>query len=258
MRKLLLSITSAIAIAVSGISLSFAQDDGPPNFVPVEMQVCNYNDGKNAGDFDDAMDKMLQWMEENDGAPYAAWKINKWYAGGTQDWDFLYLGAWPDGSTMGRDNQQYGATGEDAIEAFLDVADCPASLMFASLQAKAPAESDGQGDGFVLNISNCNVADGRDTWDAIAAMEAFAAYRDANGSPGGTYLWFPVLGGGEEDFDFKLVNSFASIEAYGDYFQWTVENAAYAKSGELTDGLVDCDVPRGYVGDTIVNTMTGN
>ena len=94
--------------------------------------------------------------------------------------------------------------------------------------------------------------------DAIAAMEAYAAYRDANGSPGGTYLWFPVMGGGEEDFDFKAVDSFASIEAYGNYYQWSVENAAYLKSGELFDGLLDCDVSRGYVGDTIVNTMTGN
>ncbi len=39
MRKYLISITAGIAISLSGISLSFAQEAGPPNFVPLEMQV---------------------------------------------------------------------------------------------------------------------------------------------------------------------------------------------------------------------------
>ena len=33
-----------------------------------------------------------------------------------------------------------------------------------------------------------------------------------------------------------------------------VENAAYLKSGDLFGGLLDCDVPRVYTADSIVNT----
>ena len=51
MRKILISIAALTIAAFSGISMSFAQDDGPPNFVPVEMQACNYADGNDPGDF---------------------------------------------------------------------------------------------------------------------------------------------------------------------------------------------------------------
>ena len=258
MRKILISLAAAIVVAISGVTITFAQDDGPPNFVPVEMQVCNYRDGKDSGDFDKAMGEMTDWMAANDSAPYAGWKIDKWITGGTQDFDFLFLNAWPNGSTMGQDITHYVATANDAIEAFDDAAECPATLLFASLMVKAPPESDGQTDDFVLTFSDCNVADGRKTGDAIDAIREYAAYRDANGSPGGTYVWFPVLGGGDEDFDFKLLNSYENVAGYGDFYQWNIENASYLKRNELMRGLVDCDVSRAYIGDTIINTMQSN
>lgn len=258
MKRILIGIASALAVAASGAGVAFAQDDGPPNFVPVEMQVCNYHDGKDSGDLDDALDDMLEWMEDNDSAPYAAWILNKFFAAADREFDFLYLGAWPNGSTMGTDIAHYLSTAGDAIAAYADVADCPASFLFASLNVKEPPESDGQGDGFVVTMSDCSVADGRKTADAIGAMREYGAYRDANGSPGGTYLWFPAYGGGAAEFDFKLVNTHASVEAFGNNYQWIVENAAYLKQAELMDGLVDCDVARAYAGDTIVNTMVGN
>lgn len=258
MRKLFISIIAAIVVAFSGGSISYAQDDGPPNFVPLEMQACTYKDRKDSDDFDDAMDRMTKWMEDNDAAPYAAWRLNKFYTGADREFDFLYLGAWPNGSTMGQDIAHYLATAGDAIEAYDEVADCQSNLMFASLNVKAPPESDGQGDGFVLTMSDCNVADGRKTADAIAAVRAYGEYRDANGSPGGTWLLFPAFGGGQAEFDFKLVNGHSSVEAFGNSYQWIVENAAYLKQGELFEGLLECDVARAYLGDTIVNTMTQN
>ena len=129
--------------------------------------------------------------------------------------------------------------------------------MFASLNIKAAPENAGDND-FVLTMSNCTVAEGRKTSDATAAMRAYGEYRDANGSPGGSWLWFPAYGGGasQDGFDFKLVNSHAGTEGFGNHYQWVVENAAYLKQGELMDGLVSCDVARAYAGDTIIDTMT--
>jgi hypothetical protein len=115
---------------------------------------------------------------------------------------------------------------------------------------------DGQGDGFILTMSDCKVAEGRKTADAIDAVRAYGEYRDANGSPGGTYLFFPVFGvAADAGFDFKLLNSYASVEAFGNNYQWIVENAAYLKSAELMDGLLECDTARAYAGDTVVNTI---
>lgn len=258
MRKFFLTSAAAIMIAFFGGSISFAQDDGPPNFVPLELQACNYKDRKDRGDLDDAMDEMVKWMDNNDAAPYAAWVLEKFFTGADQKFDFLYMGAWPNGSTMGKDTSQYRATAGDAISAFNEVADCPANLLFGSLNVKAPVESDGQGDGFVLTFSDCTVADGRKTRDAIAAVRAYGEYRDAHGSSGGTWLFFPVYGGGPGEFDFKIINSYSSLEAFGNGYQWVIENAAYLKQNELYDGLLSCDVARAYDGDTIVNTMAQN
>lgn len=258
MKRILFSIASAIAVAISGVSVTLAQDGGPPNFVPVEMQVCNFNDGKDGDDLQNAMDEMVDWMEKSDSAPYAAWTLSKFFVAPNLEFDFLYLGAWPNGSTMGKDTAHYRSSAADAIAAFDDVAECPGTFLYASLNVKQPPENDGQGDGFVVTMSDCTVADGRKTEDAIAAIRAYGAYRDANGSPGGTYLWFPAYGGGTAVFDFKMVNTHASMEAFGNNYQWIVENAAYRKQGELLDGLVDCDVARAYAGDTVVNTMAGN
>jgi hypothetical protein len=204
------------------------------------------------------MNAMTKWMSDNDSEPYAGWIIQKWITGGTQDFDFLFLNAWPNGSTMGKDITEYVATADAAMKAFNDVAECPATIFFGSLTVKSPPEGATSADDFVLTVTDCKVAEGRKTADAISAIREYGAYRDANGSVGGTYLWFPVLGGGDEDFNFKMVNSFANIQAYGDYFQWNVENASYAKRSELMDGLLSCNVARAYVGDTIINTISGN
>ncbi len=59
-------------------------------------------------------------------------------------------------------------------------------------------------------------------------------------------------------FDFKLASSYASIEAFGNNFQWNRDQQAYLKRGELFNGLLDCDVARSYTGSTIVNTLPDN
>ena len=135
------------------------------------------------------------------------------------------------------------------------MADCPANLLYASLTIKSPPEGDLSRDGVVITMSDCKVADGRKTSDAIAAARAYGDYRTANGSPGGTWLWFSVYGGGDGDFDFKMINSHTNYQALGNSYQWSVENASYLKSAELYEGLLDCDTARAYLADSVVNTF---
>ena len=98
MRKILIGFAAATIVACSGVSM--AQDGGPPSFAPVEMQACTYKDRQDRDDLDGAMDKMTQWMEDEDGLPYSAWILSKLYTGPDREFDFLYVGAWPDGSTI--------------------------------------------------------------------------------------------------------------------------------------------------------------
>jgi hypothetical protein len=156
---------------------------------------------------------------------------------------------------MGRDITQYRATAADEIEAFEEVAECPANLLYASLNTKAPPEGDLQASDVIITMSDCKVAEGRKTSDAMAAVRKYGEYRTENGSAGGTWLWFSAFGGGDGDFSFKLINSHTNLEAFGDYFKWIVDNQAYQVSGDLYEGLLDCDTARAYMADNIINTL---
>ena len=255
MKKILTSITSAIVVAFSGLSVSVAQDDmAVPDLIPIELMACSFRDGQDQSDYDRVNARMVEWMEDNDSEPYAGFQLNPIYAG-NQDFDFVYVGVWANGSSMGTDITEYAATAGDISDASNEVVDCPGSSMYTSLQLRETA-SDGPADGFVLTLSDCEVAKGRSVRDAIDALREYGAYRDASGAPtGGTWVWFPTLGNGEEDFDFKLANSYANVQGFGDGFQWNRDQQAYIKRTELFGGLLSCNTARGYVGDTIVNTL---
>jgi len=253
MRKILLTIAASLLVTLSGAGLAVAQD--VPNLVPIEVQVCSYRDGKDSGDYDKAMDKMTEWMGENDAQPYAAFKLDPFYAG-NQEFDFVYLGVWSSGTSMGKDIAQYRASAGDAIEASEDVVDCAGSNLMTSLNVM---RTDGAApESFVLTVTDCNVADGRSVRDAIGALTEYGEYRAATGSPGNMWVWFPSYGSGDEDFDFKLASSYAGIEGFGNNFQWNRDNQAYIKRRELFSGLLDCNVARSYVGNMIVNTLPAN
>lgn len=252
MRKILLSCVTAIILAISAAPVSFAQDGGPPQFRPVEMWACKYKDGKDQGDMDNVYEGIVESASDE---AYAAWHLTPYFVGNLQQqFDFIYLGAWADGSTFGSDLTYYFANGSDAIEAWEETVTC-ASLMFASSTIQPNPDNAG-GDGtFMLTISDCEVAKGRTNGQALGALRRFNDYRVANGSTVGTFAWFPVYGGGNAEFDFKLAHAYSGPQALGDDFQWYVDNEAYNVEGDLTEGLVSCDEARAYVGSTIMDNL---
>lgn len=254
MKRLLLAVVTAACTLFMGTSISFAQD-GPPQFRPLEMWTCNYRDRKDRDDLNSVYEDIVESASDE---PYAAWHLTPYYAGSrVQDFDFFYLGAWADGSTMGRDLDNYMANAGDAGEAWDETLDC-AAMMFASsrIQELPPA---GDGDGtFILTVSDCKIAHNSSPAQAVGALQRFNAYRVANGSTVPTFAWFPVYGGGDADeaFDFKLAHSYPNMQAVGDGFQWFVDNQAYNVNAAMTQGAVACDEARLYVGETVMNNMT--
>jgi len=254
MKRLLLAASTAACTLLMGTSVTFAQD-GPPQFRPIEMWTCSYA-GRN--DRDD-LDSVYEGIVESAGdEAYAAWHLDPYFAGSrANDFDFFYLGAWEDGTTMGRDLTNYLANATDVGEAWDEALDCVAH-MFASNRIQAnPATDDGTGN-FILTVSDCNVAHDSNPAQAIGALQRFNAYRVANGSTVGTFAWFPVYGDGEAEFDFKLAQAYADFQALGDAFQWSVDNQAYNVSDAMTQGVVDCDEARVYTGTTIMNNLSQN
>ncbi|MFT5501742.1 MAG: hypothetical protein ACI88G_001881 [Woeseiaceae bacterium] len=252
MKKILLSVITVVVLATSGMQVSFAQDGGPPQFRPVELWACQYKDGKDKGD----MDKVYEGIvESTSDAAYAAWHLSPYFVGNLQQqFDFIYLGAWADGTTFGGDLASYMADSADVASEWDETVDC-ASLMFASNTIQPnPGAGDGNGE-FVLTVSDCDVAHGRTAAQALGAIRRFNDYRVANGMTIGTFAWFPVFGGGDADFSFKLAQAYSGAQALGDGFQWSVDNQAYNVEGDMTDGLVSCDESRVYFGSTIMDNL---
>ena len=246
MKKVIIG-TAAFLLTI-GMMPSQAQD-GPPQFRPLEMWVCNFLDGRDQDDMDDVYEEIVE--AEGDNA-YAAFHLNPFIAGNLgQNMDFIYLGVWADGSVMGSDMSSYLGNDETGWN---ETVDCQ-GLMFASNQIQAPAPPGDDGGPFVVLVSDCEIGHGQSGAQAVGAISRFNDYRVANGQDIGTIVWFPFLGGGEAEFDFKLVNAFPSAQQLGDYFKWSVDNAAYNVSNQMTEGIVDCDEARMYTGRTIMNNI---
>lgn len=255
MKRLLLAAVTAVFTLFAGASAVFAQDGGPPQFRPVEMWVCNYKEDKDSDDFDDAMEKLVESEGEQN---YAAWTLNPYFVNPAQDFDLIFLGAWPSGTAMGEAYTNYFANGSDASEAWEEAVDCPASIMYASYEIQpVPESADGaDGDGtFILSVADCKVGHAVTNGQALGALERFNDYAVANGLTVATFAWFPVWGSGETEFTFKLAQAFANVQHLGDTFQWFVDTAAYNVNDQMTAGVVSCDAPRIYTGNTVMDNM---
>ncbi len=168
MRKILLTIVASLLLTLSGVGLSSAQDGSDvPNLVPIEVSVCSYNDRKDSDDYDKAAGMMKKWMEDNDSEPYASFQLNPLYAG-NQEFDFVTIGVWTSGTSMGKDLAQWMSTAGDEIAALEDAVDCSGATMFTSLNVMQPPGD--APDSFVLTVRDCSVADGRSVRDALGAM----------------------------------------------------------------------------------------
>jgi hypothetical protein len=104
-------------------------------------------------------------------------------------------------------------------------------------------------------VSDCNVSHGNSNGQAIGAISRFNEYRVDNGMEIGTIAWFPVYGGGEAEFDFKLLNVYTGPQHLGDGFSWYVDHQAYNVEGPMMEGVVDCDEARMYLGRTLMDSM---
>jgi hypothetical protein len=254
MKRLFIAATTAYCVLLSGMSTAFAQG-GPPQFNAIELWACNYRAGKDAEDFDDALEGVA---EASSGTDYSSWVLNPYLVGPNMPFDVIYLGAWPSGAAMGSGMAAYLANGgDDADEAWNEAVDCPASTLFAGYEIEPlPESGDDDGDGtFLLSVADCKVGHGVSNGQALAALERFNSYAVANGSTVPTFAWFPVFGPGEAEYSFKLAQAFGGPEDLGNTFQWSVDNAAYNVNDELTGGIVDCDIPRLYTGRTVTTDM---
>ncbi|MBT8071565.1 MAG: hypothetical protein KJO80_14120 [Gammaproteobacteria bacterium] len=67
------------------------------------------------------------------------------------------------------------------------------------------------------------------------------------GSDAAIFHWFPVYGGGKEDFDYKWLEAHASMTEIGADFERYGNGGGWRVRGALMSHLVSCDSRRAYV-----------
>ena len=87
------------------------------------------------------------------------------------------------------------------------------------------------------------------TYDSIAAgLKAWGNVLGENGSEAAIYQWWPVYGGGDADFDFKIVSVYQNYAEQGADLERLGNGELWRKRNELVGDQFDCDVSRVYDG----------
>lgn len=247
MNKILKAVLVVGAFAPVATGTAFAQvgEEGMGKVLPVEIYACTFNNRQDAGDLDEVNAQWNRWMDERNLNNYAAWVLTPFYYTPEQAFDVLWLGAWTDGNAMGSGADQWLRESGDIGDAFEDVLTCGAHIGLASAMYKAAADNQTPASG-VITMMDCKLNEGNRYEDIKAAEMEWAEHMTSAGSTAATFHWFPTFGGGEADYDYKVVNAYSSFSELGaDWERYSNGGGREASTGIFGD-IDDCDDARVY------------
>lgn len=245
MKKYSFRLVAGGLIAAGTLGAAVVQAEDEDNgAAAVEAYTCNYADGKGMADLDKVTAKWNKWADDRDLTDYSAWILTPFYSGADQDFDVIWLGVSNTGKGMGAAQDMYLAHGSELAADFNEVVACDAHSMMAAVQFKKPPKRENPSR-IVIDFSDCTVGDGKHySTDVEPALQAWGEYRAGQGSTAGMWAFFPVYGGGGEEFDFKFVVSHGNYAEQGIDF----DNYDPAKAREIFPyGLLNCDSSRSYI-----------
>ncbi len=246
MKKLQATVVSASLCLAAGAAIADSHESDKPTFRPVETWTCNYNDGKGPADLDEVTAAWNDWMDDENQEDYFAALVTPQYFG-ELPFDVAWLGVWRDGNAMGSGTDLWMTEGGELGAAFAEVVTCSSHTNFASQKVReyGGSDEDESDDNFVLTFSNCSVKEGKTFDDFLAAQKEWNAYADEHGIVEGNWIWWPVFGETDNDYDFKAVGAVDDHTQAGANWQLYSEGH-YQKSMELFSDTVDCDIGRMY------------
>lgn len=242
---MLISSFMAGLLLVVGSGAVLAEDDGML-VIPVELFACTYNDGMGSEDLDKVIAKWNAWADKSGIDDYSAWTLTPYYYGPEQEFDVIWLGAGKDAVALGRAQDAYLATNDGLVAAFDEVLSCDAHANMASINFKAPPEGATPANS-VLTFSDCSYEDDA-TFDALGeAMGKWSQHMSDGGSNAGVWHWYPVYGGGGEEFDFKWIEAFENFADLGADYESFGNARGFETYREVLSDLVSCDSSRAYL-----------
>ena len=248
MNKLIISILSAAVVTlISAICVKAQDEDRMAKFVPTELFACDYREGKGPGDLDAVVDQWNAYMDEREADSYRALTLTRQFFSPEQNFEVLWLGAATDGNAYGQGRDDYHATGAESMAAFASVVDCNAHVGFASRAIKFPPNLDARPpENAVVTFTDCTIKEGATYDTVLEGLLAWGKTLDDNGSDAALYQWWPVYGGGDAEFDFKILGVYPSYASLGAEFDRVANDGLWRKRMELVGSQFDCNESRVY------------
>lgn len=243
-------VTAAASLFATQASFAQVTEDSMGKMVPVEMFVCDYREGKGQEDLDAATAAWNQFMDDRKVKNYSAWQLTPYYYGAGQDFDMIWMGAATDGNAMGMGTHDYLMEGGDVAAGFAEVLECRAHIGLSSAMYQSPPQNNTPASG-IMTMSDCSMNEGTRYSDVQAAEVEWAKYRKENGSLAGMYHWYPSFGGGDQDFDYKIVYAYPDFKSLGADWEMIANGGGRQKSQGLFADLDECDDERVYVARSI-------
>ncbi len=145
---------------------------------------------------------------------------------------------------MGAGESLYFSQGQEIEAGFDAVVDCPSHAQYAEVVINAPGGPPPQNP--VAVFRDCTVSDGRTIPEAITALQEWSKYLAEHGSNPFAALLFGLAGlANDDDFTFKSVEGFDSIESYGKYTD-VYTGGGFIRADELLGRVLDCNSARVY------------
>jgi len=245
MKKTLYALLASAILTILGSGNAFAQGAPPWVIVPVDLWVCNFNDRQDMDDLDNWMARFNAWADENANDTYANWTLTPAYWGPNQEMDFISLGVWTDANEMGQGWDEWNRTNGGLMDDFAEIASCSVHGNFASAAYRLPEGLDNTDTG-ILTVSDCTLHEDANQAAVDRAARLWADAIDETGSRAAIYHWYPVFGGGGQQFDFKWVEAYENYTELGADYERMGNGMMFGRYQQLFDHLMSCDAARVY------------
>lgn len=239
-------VAASACLLAGGAVFGQVTAEGMGKVLPVHLYICSYKDGQGPAELDQVITRWSKYADDTGLEGYAAWTLTPYHFGPEQDFDVIWMGAYTDGNAMGKGTDTWLATGDEMRAAFDEVVDCNAHVAFASAMYKPPADG-GTPESGLLTMMDCELNEGREYDEIRAAEVKWADYLTSAGSKAGYWHWFPMYGGGDAEFDYKVVFAYPNFAAIGADFERYANGGGREMSEETFGDIDECDDPRVYV-----------
>ena len=209
---------------------------------PVDFRACNFREGKDELDLAPLLVKFRSYANQKD-VGYAAWILKPEFQD-TAEFDFGWLGSWPDGVAYGVSTERWKTQGKTLAREINSVVDCSGRHEMAlSRPINAP---DGTPEDGVLLFFACSLNEGKTMQEAYLAQREFGQTMKANGSQSVSWFYTPTAGAGPDAPDYYYVVGFYRYSDFGDTLELFVNRGGVELQQKLVAPVASCLTPNVY------------